>query len=396
MREREDLLCVPLPLPNTLFPFRRIDCSMTTLPFSPRLLVVLLLGSVLANPAAPLHAQDGQSLDLTIRNYGLSVGNAPRVNGVRLNYRDRGLVRVNGLNATLWRPQEVSENRGATGVVNGVALGLPATGAATINGVAVGLLGIEAHASVRGMAVGGLGTGAGENLSGLAIGGLGLGAGEQFTGIGIGGLGVGAGEDVRGIAIGGLGVGAGKDVRGIVLGGLGAGAGEHLSGLAVGGLGVGAGEDIKGIAAGGLGVGAGESLTGIALALVGVGAGEDMTGIAAGGVGLGAGEHMKGLFAAGVGIGATAITGVAVGAAVGSERYTGLAVAPAYFRITDTGGLRGVSVSAFNQIKGTQQGLTIGLFNFARVLNGVQLGVLNYAGNNPRGLRLLPGLNVNL
>jgi hypothetical protein len=105
---------------------------------------------------------------------------------------------------------------------------------------------------------------------------------------------------------------------------------------------------------------------------------------------------MKGLFAAGVGIGSKAITGVAVGAAVGSERYTGLGVAPAYFRINDGGRLRGVSVSAFNYITGTQQGLTIGIFNFARVLNGVQLGVLNYAANNPMWLRLLPGLNVNL
>jgi hypothetical protein len=361
-----------------------------------RLLLVALLGLGLAVPAAPAQAQDGRSLDLTIRNYGLSVGNAPRVNGVRLNYRDRGLVRVNGVNATLWRPREMSENRGVTGVVNGIALGLPATGAATLNGVSVGIVGIEAHESVRGVAVGGLGTGAGENMSGVAIGGLGLGAGEQFAGVGIGGLGLGAGEDVRGIALGGLGVGAGEDIRGIVLGGLGAGAGESMHGLALGGLGVGAGEDIRGITVGGIGVGAGESLSGIALALVGVGAGEDMTGIAASGVGIGAGKHMKGLFAAGVGVGAEAITGVAVGAAMGSEQYTGFGVAPAYFRVTEGGQLRGVSVSAFNYITGTQKGLTIGVFNFARVLNGVQLGVLNYAGNNPLWLRLLPGLNINL
>lgn len=361
-----------------------------------RVLIALLFTAAGLAPGPPFaQAQDHRSLDLTIRNYGLSFGNAPRINGLRFNYRDRGLERVNGLNLTLWRPYD-TEVYDPTGVVSGLAVGLPLTGAGSINGLGVGLFGVEADASLRGLAVGGLGTGAGENLSGLAIGGLGAGVGEHFTGIGVGGLGIGSGGDLRGVAAGGLGVGAGEDIHGIMAGGLGVGAGETLTGLAVGGLGVGAGESLRGIFAGGLGIGAGADLAGLSAALVGIGAGEEITGLAVSGVGVGAGNRLRGVFAAGVGAAAPSIVGLTVGTAIGSEHYTGVGLAPAYFRITDGGQLRGVSVSAFNQLKGTQQGLTIGLFNYARALNGVQLGVLNYAGNNPRWLRLLPGLNVNL
>ena len=53
-----------------------------------------------------------------------------------------------------------------------------------------------------------------------------------------------------------------------------------------------------------------------------------------------------------------------------------------------------MSVSAFNRIRGHQQGLAIGILNYARSLNGVQLGLLNYAGNNRPGLRWLPFVNA--
>jgi hypothetical protein len=52
-----------------------------------------------------------------------------------------------------------------------------------------------------------------------------------------------------------------------------------------------------------------------------------------------------------------------------------------------------VNISAFNDVRGMQQGLAIGIFNYARTLDGVQVGLLNYAGNKSR-LRLLPLLNV--
>jgi hypothetical protein len=45
-------------------------------------------------------------------------------------------------------------------------------------------------------------------------------------------------------------------------------------------------------------------------------------------------------------------------------------------------------------IKGTQKGITIGVFNYARKQRGFQLGLLNYVKDNPKGLRLLPIFNT--
>jgi hypothetical protein len=100
---------------------------------------------------------------------------------------------------------------------------------------------------------------------------------------------------------------------------------------------------------------------------------------------------------AGVGVGAPRIEGLVLsGAAAGATVMRGVVVAPAYFRIDDAGRLTGLSVSAYNHIKGEQRGLAIGIFNYARSLNGVQIGVLNYAGNNSRGRRLLPLVNLHV
>lgn len=67
----------------------------------------------------------------------LSIGNYPNVNGLRLNFRDSDLGRVNGMNVTVWTPYEPM-----SGTVDGVALGLPVTGANDINGLALGALGL--------------------------------------------------------------------------------------------------------------------------------------------------------------------------------------------------------------------------------------------------------------
>src|SRR5678815_2296434 len=97
---------------------------------------------------------------------------------------------------------------------------------------------------------------------------------------------------------------------------------------------------------------------------------------------------------AGAGVGAPRIEGLAAAAAVGARDVRGIVIAPLYFRITERSGrMTGVNVSALNNVRGTQQGLAIGLFNYARSLDGVQLGILNYAGNQRRGTRLLPLVN---
>lgn len=331
----------------------------------PLLLVAIFL---LPRPAI------GQSLDLALNGIGISIGDSEEITGVRLNFRDRHMRRVTGINATIWMPYD-----GRGGDVKGLALGLPLTGADNIEGIGYGLLGVGANESITGIAFGGLGAGAGQDLKGIAFGGLGVGAGRDVVGITSGGLGAGAGRDLKGISMGSLGAGAGRDAVGVIMGGLGAGAGQ----------------DMKGIVIAGLGAGAGRDFTGIAISGIGAGAGHDFTGISLSGIGTGAGGTLKGLHMAGIGVGANTVRGIMLsGLAAGGYDVKAFSFAPAYFVIEDGGVQQGVSISAFNRIKGDQDGLTIGIVNWARNLNGFQIGLLNFAGNKDR-MRWMPFVNWN-
>src|SRR3954470_22541057 len=92
----------------------------------PRSSAVWLLFLIL--PAA-LFAQDSTSslrrraghwhIGLAYHDNGITIGNAARTNGIRINAVDADLELVNGVNMTLWRPSgELS------GTVNGLAVGL--------------------------------------------------------------------------------------------------------------------------------------------------------------------------------------------------------------------------------------------------------------------------------
>ena len=325
----------------------------------------LMIGLV---PTSPLAAQ---GLKIAVGDVGIGLGPVPRIDGLRINFRDdRRLERVRGINATIWSPYE-----DLRGDVYGLALGLPLTGARDLTGLGIGG-GVAVFRDFRGVAVSALGMGAGSDISGVVLGGLGAGAGNSITGL----------------AVGGLGVGVGNDARGLLFGGLGAGAGNSISGLAVGGLGVGAGNNFSGIGLGGLGIGAGNSITGIAASLGGVGAGNDISGVAIAGLGIGAGNHLRWLAVAGLGIGASEITGLAAAAGVGGVDIHGLVIAPVYMRVVEEGRLTGVSVSAYNDIRGAQHGLAIGLINIAEELHGLQVGLINIARNKDT-LPILPLVN---
>ena len=320
----------------------------------------------LALATAPAFAQGGDQPARPI----LSIGNYPNVNGLRLNFRDSDLGRVNGMNVTAWTPYEPM-----SGTVNGVALGVPVTGANDINGLALGALGIGAGHDITGITLGGLGAGAGGKVKGIGFGGLGLGAGGSLEGIMIGGIGVGGGGNAKGLLAGGIGAGVGGDIDGIALGGIGAGVGGRMTGLAVGGIGVGAGGSAKGVMVGGVGVGAGGRIDGLAL----------------GGVGVGAGDRIHGIAIAGVGVGSPRLEGGFAALFVGAKDARALVIAPAQFRIEE-GRFAGVSIATSNYIKGSQHGLTIGIVNYARTLQGVQVGIINIVADATRH-PILPLLN---
>lgn len=351
----------------------------------------------------------------------LSIGDHPRVDGLRINFRDREIDRVRGANLTLWRAYDDAD----LGQMTGLALGLPMTSTGDFRGIALGVAGVHGAGDSRGIMIGGLGAATEEDAIGLTIGGIGAAAGGNLGGISIGGIGVGAGRSVRGLAIGAVGVGAGGEIRGIAIGGVGAGVGGDLRGLIVGGIGAAAGGDIRGgalgvigvasggevrgLMLGGVGVGAGQEMHGVAVGGVGVGTGGDATGLMIGGIGVGAGGMLHGIAIGGVGIGAgdrirggafslvgvgsPRIEGVAVGAHVASKDVVGLVIAPAYFRAHRDADFTGVAVSGVNLVQGSQHGLTVGLVNYAHSVRGVQLGVVNVIRDNPRGRRWLPLVN---
>ncbi len=129
--------------------------------------------------AVPLAGQS-RSLDLTVNGVGLSIGDSRRVTGLRLNFRDREREEVIGANVTIWSPYK--ENRG---VVRGLALGFPATGAHRIDGIAAGIVGVAAFEAIRGLGVGGIGLDVGEDMRGIALGGIGMGVGQDLRGVGV-------------------------------------------------------------------------------------------------------------------------------------------------------------------------------------------------------------------
>jgi hypothetical protein len=329
-----------------------------------------------ATPADPSRAPDAPrawSLDLTVDDVGIGIGNSRRVDGLRLNVTDAAPFVVNGVNLTLWTPQEHGGGR-----VNGLALGVPLTGVRDLAGVGVGI-----------------GLGAEDSMAGLAVGVIGLGAGKDVSGVALAGIGAGAGRNVSGVIIAGLGGGAGGSVYGLSVGGLGFGAGEDVVGLTVAGLGAGAGGSVRGVNIAGLGVGAGHDLDGISLALGGLGAGQHVRGLMIAGLGMGSGGSLAGVGVAGLGLGAPELDGLDIALAVGAKDARGVFLAPAWFEIVDGGSVEGLSISAVNRIRGEQRGLAIGVVNYAHSLHGVQIGLLNWADNSSL-LKLMPLVNVHI
>ena len=331
----------------------------------------LLIGLSFMMIAAGAQAQ---GFGIPSKRWGIGFGNSRRFTGIRFNFRDSRVERVTGINVTIWQPHEDDERSRVYGISTGII-----AGGGYLRGIQIAALGVVGFQDVKGVSFGVLGLGSGGDLWGINIGGLGAGAGGDVFGLNIGGLGIGAGGSLSGINLGGLGVGAGADVIGFNFG-LG---------------GVGAGRDLQGINIGGLGAGAGRDVVGFNVAVLGIGAGERLAGLTIVGLGVGAGESLKGITLAGLGAGAPEVAGFTfAGGAVGGEDIRGITLALGTIRVLNGGEIRGFGASAVNYIQGKQNGLFIGIVNFARRLKGVQLGVVNIALNNRKGLRVLPVMNM--
>jgi hypothetical protein len=58
--------------------------------------------------------------------------------------------------------------------------------------------------------------------------------------------------------------------------------------------------------------------------------------------------------------------------------------------------LNGLSLGFIHNVIGVQKGVSISAWNRARELHGLQIGLLNFAGNNKKAFRWLPIINFNL
>src|SRR5262245_65657724 len=101
-----------------------------------------------------------QSLDL-VNGVGLSIGNSPNWTGVRINWRDKRVQEVTGLNVTIWKPI-----RNPDFEMNGIALGVFGPNARDINGAALGVGGVVANHDINGIAIAGLGVVAEGDING--------------------------------------------------------------------------------------------------------------------------------------------------------------------------------------------------------------------------------------
>ena len=338
----------------------------------------------------PLTAQrrGGGSLDLMIDGYEVSFGHNPRVNGLRINFRDRHLDRVNGVNLTLWQPYDE-----VGGTINGLGLGVVGPAADHLNGVSFGLGAPVAKQSLSGIGLGGLAVVSDGQARGFLLGGLASVVDGGVEGVSLGGLasvtegpmeGLAAGllatvtGELTGIGLGGLATVTRGPFRGIGFGGLATVAGGSLEGISVGGLAVVAEGDVTGAHVGGL-------------AVVGQ---WDVTGINAAGLAVVAADgDVRGVTLAGLAIDARmgAVEGVSAALyRIRSHELMGFSMAG----WVDVRDMTGVSVAGFNKVQGRQTGLTIGVFNSARYLEGIQIGLLNHAANNREGLRWLPFFNA--
>jgi len=365
---------------------------------------------------APANAR--QSLDLGVNHVGLSIGNSQRWTGLRINFRDHDVRRVDGLNVTIWKPGDNPEF-----VMNGIAAGIwPAAG--TLNGLGIGIGGVTAQYAINGFALSPIGAVSQGSINGIAIAGLGAVAQQDVAGLLVAGLGAVTQGGIRGVMLAGLGAVAQRDMVGINIAGLGtvsqgsmiginaAGLGlvaEHdmiginLGGMAavaegdmrwinIGGLATVANGNVEGLSIGGLAVVGTGYVRGISIGGLGVVGTGGYDGIAIGGTAVGTGEApLRGIALSLGKVDSGRAAGLLIGGyRVRAERIDGVSASAVMLRSHGFGGL---GIAPYNEVRGVQRGITIGIFNRADELHGVQIGLLNYAGNNGT-LRWLPLINA--
>lgn len=161
---------------------------------------------------------NGNAFNFPLKKYGISFGNSTEFNGLRFNYADRNVTRINGMNMTMWArkfPNVYPE-------MNGISAGVIPT-VYSMKGVNIGLLAaIVTKGSMNGVSFGGILSGAGDDSNGISTAGIYMQGGGNVNGLSVTGLLTyidGEESSVNGLSISGVSVYARKSVNGISLGG---------------------------------------------------------------------------------------------------------------------------------------------------------------------------------
>jgi len=168
----------------------------------------------------------------------------------------------------------------------------------------------------------------------------------------------------------------------INLGLIGVGTSHNLNGVSICGMVVGSGGNINGLSISGLITMADDNsgiISGIAISAIGVSAHVAVNGLAVGGFAVGTSGNFNGV--------ASSLAYIS-----GGKYFRGLSVTTGYL---ESKMFKGVAVAGYAKTD-KMYGLAIALYNRTKKLRGVQFGLLNYAGNNPKGLRMLPFINLHL
>lgn len=182
-----------------------------------------------------LFAQDspsnGKALNFPAEKYGISIGNSYEFNGLRINFADKNVKVINGLNLTFWL--KLNENSNAE--VNGVSIGVLPNGG-TMRYINLGILGTGAVQNISGLNIGGGFVGCGGNINGLTLSGITTmadGENSHINGIAVSGIGVGTKGTINGVAIGGIAVGTERNIKGLAAGLAYISAKQKLNGVAL-------------------------------------------------------------------------------------------------------------------------------------------------------------------
>lgn len=326
------------------------------------------------------------SVDIPASTWGISFGNSKNFSGIRFNFRECNVERVNGFNFTLWEAKSVGNSE-----VNGISLGL-IPHASRLNGLNIGF-GLISEEQMNGLNLSILAGVSNGDIKGINFGGLALVSNMNMFGINFGGLALVSNGDIGGINFGGLAQVANGDLYGLNLGGLALVANGNLVGLNLGGLALISDGDLTGINLSGLASISNDSMSGINLSGLALISSKEIKGINIGGLVVIGAESLYGLSVTlGQLMSEKDICGLSVsGYKTEAADFSGINITIAW---TEMENLRGFSFAAYNRIYGEQKGLTIGIVNYAEELKGVQLGLINIADNNEGIFKILPILNA--